>query len=83
MYLYEERKARIQEYEKVAKRTINWLIVTMIALAWFYFFRTKIAEFLVIAFFIIFVGTYAKCFFCITQFLKKIRKRGNRYAWKL
>lgn len=75
MFLYEERKARIQEYEKVAKRTINWLIVTMIALAWFYFFRTKIAEFLVIAFFIIFVGTYAKMFFLHYSILKKDKKK--------
>lgn len=75
MYLYEERKARLKEYEKVAKRTINWLIVTMIAIAWCYFFRTKISEFLVIAFFIVFVGCFAKLFFLHYSIFKIDKKK--------
>lgn len=73
MFLYEERKSIIQEYEKVANRTINWFILTMIALAWCYFFRTKIAEFLVIALFIIFAGCYGKLGILYYSILKKKR----------
>lgn len=73
MFLYEERKARIKEYEKVANRTINWFILTMIALAWCYFFRTKIAEFLVIALFSIFAGCYRKLGILYYSIFKKKR----------
>ncbi len=68
--LYEERKARIKEYKKVANRTINWFIVSMIATVWCYFFRTKIAEFLVIAFFI---GCYGKLEILYYSIFKKKR----------
>lgn len=71
--LYEERKTRIKEYEKVANRTINWFIVSMIATVWCYFFRTKIAEFLVIAFFVIFIGCYGKLEILYYSIFKKKR----------
>lgn len=73
MFLYEERKARIKEYEKVANRTINWFIIFLIATVWCYFFRSKIAEFLAISFFIIFSECYGKLVILYYSIFKKKR----------
>lgn len=43
--LYEERKDRIKKYKKVANRTINWFIVSMIAILWCYFLEPRLPNF--------------------------------------
>lgn len=74
-----EKMARIQQYKKVANRTINWFIVAMIATAGRYYFKNTIAEFLAVASFIALTGCFAKMFFLHYLIFKK---RGNRYVGK-